>query len=138
MYLYEIDSGIVEFVQTIQNRATTVSLRSDGIIQTVTREVDRFKVEDYHDLIHSCLLLSSNKSFVHLVIVNSYLPYDNQVLEMSASHPYSKLSPAVGLVFKSVATKMVFNFYIRIFKPKYQVKAFSSSERAADWLRKFI
>lgn len=56
-------------------------------------------------------------------------------LSKNANNPYSK---ADAFVIKSLAQKILANFYLRINKPERPTKFFNKKEEALDWLKQYM
>ena len=56
-------------------------------------------------------------------------------LSKNANNPYSK---ADAFVIKSLAQKILANFYLKINKPERPTKFFNKKEEALDWLKQYM
>ena len=72
-----------------------------------------------------------------LMVADSTTQFTNDARSFSASKEGLRFSLAEALVVKTLAQRLVVNFYLKINKPSVPSKAFDSEESAIEWLLSF-
>ena len=72
-----------------------------------------------------------------LMIADSTTQFTNDARGFSASKEGLRFSTAEALVVKTLAQRLVVNFYLKINKPSVPSKAFDTEESAIEWLLSF-
>jgi hypothetical protein len=96
-----------------------------------------FTITDLKKLIKVQTELVGHKLPV-LILCSEFASTDIELLKTlskNANNPYSK---ADAFVIKSMAQKILANFYIKINKPERPTKFFNNKEEAINWLKPFI
>ena len=72
-----------------------------------------------------------------LVICNEHANTNIELLNAIAKNENNPYSKADAFVIKSIAQKLLANFYIKIYKPERPTKFFNSQVEAEKWLKQF-
>lgn len=73
-----------------------------------------------------------------LVMCNEHSNTNLELLNTIAKNKNNPHSKADAFVIKSMAQKILANFYIKINKPERPTKFFNSKEDAIDWLKQYL
>jgi len=108
-----------------------------GFYKVSVNESEEFTVEDLKKLVNAQAELGGEKLPV-LVLCSEHAATNSELLHTiakNANNPYSK---ADAFVIKSMAQKILANFYIKINKPERPTKFFNNKDEAINWLKPFI
>lgn len=108
-----------------------------GFYEIVVNEKEEFKIEDLKNLVAAQLELGGFILPV-LVLCSEHATTDAELLNTlskNINNPYSK---ADAFVIKSMAQKILANFYIKINKPERPTKFFNNKEDALIWLKQYL
>lgn len=114
-----------------------VEINDFGFYKVSVNESEEFTVEDLKKLVNSQFELGGEKLPV-LVLCAEHATTNSELLNAiskNINNPYSK---ADAFVIKSMAQKILANFYIKINKPERPTKFFNNKEEAINWLKPFI
>lgn len=112
-------------------------IHENGFYEIAVNETEEFKVEDLKKLVAAQLELGGFILPV-LVLCSEHATTDTELLKAiskNSDNPYSK---ADAFVIKSMAQKILANFYIKIYKPERPTKFFNNKEEALIWLKKYL
>jgi len=114
-----------------------MSMRSDGIIQTVIKDDCDVRISDAELLMDAYLKLGKGKKIPHLIVFGEFAMADRSVLEYMAeeANAYGK---ADAVVITSMAHKILANFYLKFQKPSVPTKFFKAEDEAVEWLQEYV
>ena len=128
----------IKIISRVDLRASTVSLRSDGIIHLELHPVEELAVKDAWEIIETIKNIGNGKKFPNMITAKDYVNIDKEAKVLSASEEGNEYTLADAIVVNSIALKLIANFYISFNKPVRPTKLFSSEEKAVEWLRTFL
>lgn len=108
-----------------------------GFYEIIVNENEEFKIKDLKNLVAAQLELGGFILPV-LVLCSEHATTDAELLNTlskNINNPYSK---ADAFVIKSMAQKILANFYIKINKPERPTKFFNNKEEAIIWLKQYL
>ena len=108
-----------------------------GFYEIIVNEKEEFKIEDLKKLISAQLELGGFKLPV-LVLCSEHANTDIELLNVISKNANNPYSIADAFVIKSMAQKILANFYIKIIKPERPTKFFNNKEEAIDWLKQYL
>ncbi len=73
-----------------------------------------------------------------LHIANDYVQVTEQARDYGSSEEGLRYSAAEAFVIKSLAHKLLANFYLKVNKPSVPTKFFGKKKDAENWLKKFL
>lgn len=114
-----------------------VEINDFGFYLVCVNETEEFSVEDLKKLVNAQKELGGEKLPV-LVLCSEHASTNSDLLisiSKNENNPYSK---ADAFVIKSMAQKILANFYIKINKPERPTKFFNNKEEAINWLKPFV
>ncbi len=119
-------------------RTGTVWIAGDGIIrQNVVPGTD-FTLQDAQETVTSMLKLSERKASPMLVDLTGLKSITHEARHYFGGEITGHEARAVALLFSSVITQVIGNFFLRFNNPKVPIKLFSSETQALTWLREFL
>jgi hypothetical protein len=113
----------------------TITLRPDGIIETVTTDNCQYDVKKTQKSFDIIRKLANEKKVCLLHILGQYTDSTKEAREYLASAPHQDFVKAEAFVLKSLAQRLVANVFVKINKPKVPVRFFNSSKDAEKWLK---
>ncbi len=108
-----------------------------GFYKVCVNDTCEFSVEDLKKLVSIQLEMGAEKLPV-LVICAEHAATNLDLLNAIAKNSNNPYSKADAFVIKSMAQKILANFYIKINKPERPTKFFNDIEEAKIWLKPFI
>lgn len=128
----------IKIITKVDLHASTVSLRSDGIIHLELHPVEELAVKDAWEIIKAIEGIGKGKKFPNLITAKDYVNIDKEAKVLSASEEGNQYTLADAIVVDSIALKLIANFYISFNKPVRPTRLFSSEEKAVAWLKTFL
>ena len=119
---------------SFESPSTSAQISSDGIVMA------HFKADQNVTLAHVKAqhqwLLDYFKGEPYYVLVEGGFgaTFDPDVREWARSEDRAKYVAADAFVVKTLAHKLMMNFYLRYHQPNHPTKAFNSVEKAHAWL----
>lgn len=82
------------------------------------------------------LKVADGKSVSHLVIAGKYTQMTTEAMKYikDSNQSRSAFIKAEAIVVRSLAQRVLGNFYYRLLKPKNNVRMFGTEEEAIDWI----
>lgn len=112
-----------------------VMLREDGILELHTNNEHVYSIEDTKENVESFGRLTGGKKAPVLIIGGSFTSISKETRIFMASEESLKYSAAEAFLLKSLAQKILINFYIRVDKPLVPTRVFTDKEKAIEWLK---
>ena len=128
----------ITVLKQIELRASTLSLRSDGIMHIDIKPVDEFTREDVLEAVEALQKIGNGQQFVNLITFKNFITVDKETRKLAAAEITGKYTKARALVVNSTALKLVVNFFIAFNKPKKPTRMFDSEDKAVVWLKTFL
>ncbi len=125
-------------ITSVELDASTVSLRSDGIMHLDLHPKTIFMLKDAWEIIKTIERIGHGKRFPNLLTARGFLNVHRDARVLSASEEGNLYTLADALVVNSTALKLLANFYISFNKPVKPTKIFNSEEKAVEWLKTFL
>jgi hypothetical protein len=123
--------------KTKELKASTVSLRSDGIIHVYIKDGIEMELTDAIKVIEAIGELGGKKKFPVLIDCGEFASVDKEVRILSADKEANIFSSANALAYHSLAHKLLANFYVNHNKPEIPTKVFADNDAAIAWLKTF-
>jgi hypothetical protein len=117
--------------------ASSVSLRSDGIIHVLLDTERVFGIDDLREVDKEILKMGKGRAFPTLITSRRDDTVTTPEVRQSAASKERTHSVASAFVTQSVIQKLIVNFYIFFHKPARPTRMFNSKEKAIEWLRQF-
>lgn len=110
-----------------------VEINDLGFYVVSVNETEEFSVEDLKKLVDAEAKLGAEKLPV-LVLCSEHATTNSDLLNSISKNENNPYSKADGFVIKSMAQKILANFYVKINKPERPTKFFNSKDEALKWL----
>jgi phenylalanyl-tRNA synthetase beta subunit len=114
-----------------------LQIQENGFYEISVNEKNDFKIDDLKKLVAAEAELGGEKLPV-LVLCSEHASTDAELLKAlskNSNNPYSK---ADAFVIKSMAQKIMANFYLKINKPERPTKFFNNKQDALIWLKQYL
>lgn len=112
-------------------------IHEKGFYEVTVNENEEFKVEDLSKLVSAQLELGEFKLPV-LVLCSEHATTNVELLKTISKNANNPYSVADAFVIKSMAQKILANFYIKINRPERPTKFFNNKEEALIWLKQYL
>ncbi|MCB9365448.1 MAG: hypothetical protein H6587_12825 [Flavobacteriales bacterium] len=117
---------------------SVIQFRDDGIVQVDFADELLLDVAECKELLSTYNEVLSNKKVPILHVLGKYMNVTKEARDYSATEEGLKFSLAEAYVLKSLAHKILANFYIKFNKPKVPTQFFTTEEDATVWLLTFV
>jgi hypothetical protein len=114
-----------------------VEINDLGFYVVSVNETEEFSVEDLTKLVNAQDELGGEKLPV-LVLCAEHASTNSELLTTISKNKNNPYSKADAFVIKSMAQKILANFYIKINKPERPTKFFNNKDEAINWLKPFL
>jgi hypothetical protein len=116
----------------------TLVSESPVIIRIESFEGEYVEVEDVEEMRKANVELSGNLPYVILLdTTKGHAPASPEANKLMASQEFAGKRKAIGIIARTLAGKIVSNFFIRFNKPFTPTRVFTNEEDALAWLRSF-
>lgn len=119
------------------NNNFILSIKNDELYVIEVNDTDEFKVSDLSLLVAKQREMGAKRLPV-LVICNEYASTNVELLNTLAKNENNPYSTADAFVIKSLAQKLLANFYFKFKKPERPTQFFNDIDKAKSWLMQFI
>lgn len=110
-----------------------LTCRGNVITAEVKENVD-ISVEKMNELLQEAVRIAGFKKYFVIVDARAGFHSEADVRDYYASNEYAKYRYADAFIVKSLATRLMVNFYISFNKPSIPTKTFTDPEEAARWI----
>lgn len=121
----------------LENRNFELSIIDNQIYVVEVNDVDEFKISDLEVLVSMQKKMGARQLPV-LVICNEYASTNVELLDVLAKNINNPYSKADAFVIKSLAQKILANFYFRFKRPERPTHFFNDIDEAKKWLTQFV
>lgn len=121
-------------VRQIEIPEAYISLRSDGIIYVFHKENVSLDVELQTRLVGIFKDITGNQKANFIFESDEGFVFTREARENSIKIDDDSLVEASAIIVKSLASRIIANFFIKVTKPKAKYRLFGNVKDAADWL----
>jgi hypothetical protein len=125
-------------MNTIDLKHSLIKWREDGIIELHSNENHVYSIDDVKENVEAFGKLSDFKKVPVLIIGGSFSTLAPETRKFMASEESLVYSKAEAFLLRSLAQKILINFYIKFDKPLVPTKVFTKEEEAIKWLKGFL
>jgi len=118
----------------IKTRISAVYLRPDGVLHVAIKTHEMFTKRDAEELIAAAGKIGQGKKFKNLIVVGEHTIADIEAIKLACSVEGSIYKIVDAFVIKSMAQKIIANFYLKVIKPVTPTRFFTNLEDAEKWL----
>jgi len=126
----------MEILEHVDIGCAEMILRSDGIIQTTIKKDATVDLNAAKELLRAYIKIGKGKKIPHLMVFSDFSLTDKSVLEYTAKEA-NQYGKADAVVVKSMAQRIMANFYLRFQRPSVPTRLFNSIHEAEKWLLEF-
>ena len=127
--------------QVVETRVMRLWQTPNGIVRVklTIPPGEKMTLDDAKEFLDACLELGGGQKIVALYDLrdNKSFTSDRETRAYVAGESGEQVCKAVALLIGSPVSRMVGNFYLRISKPIYPTRLFTSEEEALAWLETF-
>lgn len=123
--------------QTIHHRCGIISLEKD-IYRFDVAEGAEITLEDAEELIRIGTEITKGLRVGALVDASANFTDTNESRKYFAEQTAARQFAAVAIVTKSLAQRLIVNFYINVNRPNVPTRMFGDKDEAMKWLRKTL
>ncbi len=116
-----------------QTEIAYLSRRGD-VVTAEVKENATISVEKMHELLEEAVKMAVFKKYFVIVDARAGFHSDVDVREYYADSDYTKYRYADAFIVKSLAVRLMVNFYISVNKPSVPTKTFTDPEQATRWI----
>lgn len=127
----------IEIIDEIVLEHTQLWLRNDGIVQITYPDHFSFTLKDSIESVNAIGRITKGVPHLILKIPGEYTTVDKDTRLHVAKGDGARFSIAEAFILKSLAHKLVGNFYLRVEKPQKPTRFFSNVRDAEAWLKTF-
>ena len=118
---------------------STIFLREDGIVQLNCGDDVVYEIAMIKENLDCIRKLGNGKKLPVMDVTGKYTSASKDSREFVASAKYSiDCVSAEAFVIKSIAQRIMANFYLKVNKPKVPTAFFNDEKSAVKWLKKFV
>ena len=128
----------VTTLKTITLDASTISLRSDGIIKIEIKPNTTLKLIDGQEMVKAFAEIGDSKKYPLLFIAGDFALANAKARYYASGKEANQFTIASVFVVKSIAQKLMGNAYITFNKPITPTKILTNEDEAVKWLKTFI
>lgn len=115
-----------------------LTMCEDGIIVLRSRDEHSYTVDDIKENWAAIKDLSGGKKAYVLNIAGKYTTVEAEVREFVSKGAHADFIAAECFVIRSLAQRLLVNFYLRINKPVVATAFFTDESKAEKWLKKLM
>jgi hypothetical protein len=117
---------------------STIVLREDGILELHTSNDHVYSIEDTKENVAAFGQLTNHQKVPVLILGGSFSSLTPETRKFMATEESLLYSKAEAFLLKSLAQKILINFYIKFDKPLVPTRVFTKEDEAIKWLKGFL
>lgn len=122
-------------MKTIELDKAICTLLEEGVVNVIYKDNVIIELEDVVELRKVIADLTNNKYYVSVYEAGEHTSVSKEAREISPNDIHIKNRKALAIVVKSLAQRLISNFYRNANKSSYPIKVFSSKEKALKWAK---
>lgn len=128
----------ITILKSIANFGSTVSLRSDGIMQIDMKANNTLNLVDARQMVKAFAEVGEGKKYPLLFIAGDFALASPDARKYASGNEANQYTLASVFVVKNSIQKMMGNAYITFNKPITPTKIMTSQDEAVKWLKTFL
>lgn len=129
----KIDSEVREFTHPYFK----LTLREDGVLIMTTADNAYFTIKEAKEYVVAMNQITNGIPRLVLKIPGNHASIDTETRKFMATHEALHFSIAEAVIVRSLAQRLIGNFYLKFDKPLVPVKLFDQIDSAEKWLKEF-
>jgi hypothetical protein len=130
-----LDKNLKKSNAVFSNDKFEIFVLASNIFKVKPRLNAELDVEDGKKIRTILMKLSVNKSYAILGDGTNYFTSTSELRQLMASKEFTDLRFGFAIVTRSIATKIVGNFFIKVNKPASPTRIFDEEASALEWLK---
>lgn len=115
----------------------TCELLKKGVVHVQVKMNADIDIDDILQIRTSNEKLADGNKYVVLFEIAEFAFVSKEAREYGGENELGKLRKAMAIVVKSMAHRLLANFFINVNKPPTPTKVFNDKEKALEWLNQF-
>ena len=126
-------------MEVIETRTSRIWLGEDGIVRHVLILDNAVLTRaDHEENVVAIARVSGGTKRPQLINIHKVKWADRESRQYGASEAVAEVVAALAILISSPVGTMIGNFWLKISKPSYPSKLFTSEAQAIDWLKDFL
>jgi hypothetical protein len=125
----------ITFINAIDLGHSLIRLRNDGIVQVNFGDEAELDIKESTEIVKAIGKITEGKKMLILNIAGANTTATSAARDYSASAEGAEYTIADAFVTKSLAQKLLGNFYMNFHKPFAPTRMFDDVEKATEWLK---
>ncbi|MCB0400660.1 MAG: hypothetical protein KDD41_01110 [Flavobacteriales bacterium] len=117
---------------------STVELREDGIVEIHFKEKMVIGLDEAREITQCYDGLLEKRKYPLLHVAGNYVQATEEARAYGASEEGLRYSLAEAYVIRSLAQKIIANFYMKVNRPSVPTRFFGTKQDAEVWLKEFL
>ncbi len=121
-----------------ETKTSVITLDAElGILKVESKAVDEITLEDArYDFARAAEMVNYHKTPV-LADSRNYTQFSKEVRDFYAGKEIADRIAAMAIMVSSLSTRLIGNFFIKIHKPYFPSRLFTSEAEAIEWLCRY-
>jgi len=117
----------------------TALLLEHDIIE-IEWDPDLIEVQKHHvtEIKQAIMELGGGKRMRVYVSTNSLMHISAEARKYAVSNNGQELTLVNGVLINTLAKRLLFSFFVNVYRPKIPIKSFNSREEALTWLKNYV
>jgi hypothetical protein len=124
--------------EIIETRVSKIWLGEDGILRTTFIPDAELTLEDAIEIFHASKKVTGGKKAVSLVDARNVKSATSEVRKYGAREETVIYRAAIAVLVSSSITRALGNIFMRLNKPPYPSRLFTTEAEAMEWLKDFL
>lgn len=119
----------------IEHNKFSIKLIDDNFLSLEIKEGETIEAEDIHEIYAAYDRLVGENEYVVALYANPFSSMSKKAREIAANEYFSPKRRKVALISDNLSHIIIVNFFIKINRPKTNIKIFKKEDKAHSWLR---
>lgn len=125
-------------MKTIELDKAICTLLEEGVVNVIYKDNVIIELEDVVELRKVIADLTNNKYYVSVYEAGEHTSVSKEAREISSNDTHIKNRKALAIVVKSLAQRIISNFFMKSNKDIHPIKVFSSKTKALIWAKSHL
>ena len=125
-------------METLETHSFIETVHKNGLVALTIKDNVTFDVKEMLEAKQFSTSILTDKKIFLLVIVEGNFNTSREARELLADPNYSTHQAAIALVTKNMGIKLLVQMYLKVNKPKIEIKIYKNERDAYKWLHKCI
>lgn len=135
--LHPRNEFLIEKMKKVETSIAEMHIDEDGILQIKIKKGAHLTLESIKEYYtETNKLLGENKALV-LFDASADYTITEEAKKFGQTDEATENRIAIAYITNSITNKLVYNLYVKVYKPKVPMKMFSNKEKGLAWLKSF-